>query len=111
MIDLNSIFDFDNPDADDDGYLDLPFEPGSPEAKEAWHQIDQEAHSTENIQEARDMGYNNATGMYKGKPLVPGPGANQSDYQFLVDKLIWYDGYSPYTAQKIAGKVMWKLYS
>ena len=87
---------------------DIPFPPGSLEAKKAWAQIDADAHSPANVAKAKQL-HPDAIGMYKGKALVPGPGENQGDYDFLVDKLVYSKGFSPEVASKIAGSVKFKL--
>ena len=95
-------------DSNNNGHFDggdIQVEPGSVEAKKVWKQISIEAHSPENISKAKQL-HPNATGLYMGKPLVPGvAGPGQADFQFMVDKLIYHDGYSPEVANKIAGKI------
>jgi hypothetical protein len=87
---------------------DIPFEPGSAKAKLAWKKIEAEALSPENAMKAKELsGLENARGMYKGKVLCPGVGKGQSDFEFLVDKLHYYNGHSASTASKIAGSVRW----
>jgi len=69
--------------------------------------VEAEAHSAENIQRAKALGYEDGRGMYQGKPLVPGSGAGQGDFSLLKDRLIWHQGYSPEVATKIAAKAKW----
>lgn len=102
--------DWDPTDTNKDGNidsLDIPFEPGSLEAKKAWQQIEAIAHSPENIAKAKSLGYENARGWYAGGPLVPGAGSGHKDYQLLVDKLHFFNGYDIPTAEKIAAKARW----
>lgn len=97
-------------DSNGDGVIDgndIPFEPGSIEAKKAWMKIEAEAHSSENISKSKALGYENGRGMYKGKPLVPGSGPGQGDFDLLRDRLIWRQGYAPEVATKIAAKAKW----
>jgi hypothetical protein len=90
---------------------DIPYEPGTLEAKQAWMKIEQLAHSPAMIAKAKALGIDHPVGMYMGKPLVPGEaGPGQSDFQMLKDRLIYYDGYSPDVATKIAARVKYKLY-
>lgn len=99
-------------DTNHDGVIDgrdIPFEPGSVDAKVAWQKIEALGHSPDAIVKAREMGYKDATGIYGGKPLVPGVGGGQGDFYQLVDKLVYYHGYSPEVAMKIAAKVRWNL--
>lgn len=88
---------------------DIPYEPGSIKAKAAWKKIEAIAHSPKNIETCKTLGYENGRGMYGGKVLAPGAGPNQGDFDMLRDKLIWYNGYSPETAVKIAGKTRWAI--
>jgi hypothetical protein len=97
-------------DTDKDGEItgaDIPFPPGSIEAKKAWMQIENLAHSPANVAKCKTLGYEDGRGMYAGRPLVPGAGPGQGDFQFLVDKLIWYNGEAPEVATKIAAKARW----
>ena len=90
---------------------DIPYEPGSIEAKTAWKKIEAIAHSPENIQKAKSLGYENARGWYAGGPLVPnsfGPG--ETDFQLLKDRLTWYNGYEPEVATRIAAKAKFVKY-
>jgi len=90
---------------------DIPFEPGSIAAKKAWSQVEQLAHSPENVTKCKALGYEKGAGMYNNKPLVPGvAGPGQADFKFLVDKLIYHDGLEPTVASKIAGKIAWTKY-
>lgn len=89
--------------------LDIKYPPGSPEAKAAWQAIDAQAHSEESIQQAKSLGYPNATGMYMGKVLVPGVGPDQGDFQLLEHKLVYSDGFDPLVAKKIAAGVKYKI--
>lgn len=96
-------------DKNGDGYLsgaDIPFAPGSIEAKKAWAQIDAQAHSPEAIAKAKAMGFAKATGMYMGKVMVPGPGENQGDVAFWKDKLIYHNGLDPQVANKLIDKAI-----
>ena len=81
---------------------DIPFEPGSLAAKKAWKEIAAIAKSPDAIAQAKALGYDNATGMYKGKVLAPGAGPGEGDFDFLRDKLIYDGGHSPEVATKIA---------
>jgi len=85
----------------------IPYEPGTIEAKEAWNIIDELAHNEESIVLAQNSGFDSATGWYNGKPLIPGAGSGHGDFDFLVDKLIYSDGYSPEVATNIAGAIRW----
>lgn len=117
MIDITSLFDsppqnWSATDTNQDGTIngpDIPFEPGSVEAKKAWMRVEAEAHSSENVQKCRALGYEEGRGMYEGKPLRPGANMGDGDHQMLVDKLVYYNGYSPGIASKIAGKIRWSI--
>lgn len=86
-------------------------QPGSAKAKQIWEQVDKQAHSEESILQAKKLGHENAKGLFEGKALVPGEsGIDQGDFNFLVQKLHWYNGYSLDVAQKIAAKVKIRLY-
>lgn len=104
-------------DSNGDGYLDaisgLPsgITPGSEQAKKLWQQIDADAHSEANIAKAKTIsGCENARGLFMGKALVPGPGANQGDFDYLVAKLHLVNGIDLTTAKKIAASVKNRLY-
>jgi hypothetical protein len=99
----------DGSDTEVDDGVDIDFLPGSIEAKKAWLEIETEAHSPESIERARSMGYEDADGWYKDGPLRKGAHAGDSDYEFMVDKLVYHHGYSPGVAAKIAGKVRWSI--
>jgi hypothetical protein len=94
-------------DKNGDGHLsaaDVPFPPGSLEAKKAWAQIDAQPHSPEMVAKAKKLGFEKATGMYMGKPLVPGPEGN--DVDFWKDRLIVKNGLDPQVAQKLVDKAI-----
>lgn len=101
-------------DTNKDGMItgdDIPYKPGSIQAKIAWKKIEALAHSPENIQKAKSLGYENARGWYAGGPLVPnsaGPG--ETDFQLLKDRLTWYNGYEPEVSTKIAAKAKFAKY-
>ena len=83
-------------DHDGNGYVDgadlkiAGYSPGSLGAKKAWLMV-----------EAKAM----QDGSYQGHPLRPGVHAGDGDFQFLVDKLVWYNGTSYPSAVKIAAKI------
>lgn len=90
-------------------------QPGSAEAKKLWAKVDADAHSAENVAKAKALsGSDNATGMWMGRPLVPGMNnpndVPEGDFQYLTQKLIWDGGHDPTTAKKIAASVKRKLY-
>lgn len=112
MVDLGALLE--NPDHDrfnigdnnNDGVVDeqdMPFEPGSLDAKKQWALIDSEAHSAEAIAKAKKAGYENASGWYNGKPLsTEFTGPKYNTYQYAVNKLHYFDGLDWPVAQKIA---------
>jgi hypothetical protein len=97
-------------DKNGDGHLsgaDIPFVPGSIEAKKAWAQIDAQAHSPEAVAKAKAMGFANAKGLYMGKPMIPGEaGEGQSDLKFWKDKLVYHNGLDPQVANKLIDKAI-----
>jgi len=102
MIDFAGLLDADHNDlpdcteADGDSLVnECPHKPGSPEAKAWWN------HAEKLVKQ---------TGRYQGKALIPGEsGPDQGDFNFLVDRLQIYNGYSEDIAKKIAGKIAAKL--
>jgi hypothetical protein len=64
--------------------------------------------------ELKEQYGDNLTGMYQGRPLIPGslgtPDAPQGDFQLLVDKLKLTQGFDQESADRIASSVMRKLY-
>lgn len=91
---------------------DIPFEPGSFAAKQAFQKLWNYCHSPEAIAKAQASGVpgcENANGFYAGKPLIPGAGPGQGDMNLLVDKLKIIQGFDDLSAQKIAAAVKNKL--
>lgn len=76
-------------------FLDIHLIPGSPEAKAAWKQIE---------------GAAKAHKMFMGKPLMPGAGQGEGDFNFLKARLMLHDGYNEDNASRIAGAIKKKLY-
>lgn len=103
MIDIFSGYE------DSVGKLFYGVEPGSLEAKKVWAQIDANAHSPEAVKTAKAINPD-ANGMYMGKVLAHGAGAGQGDFQMLVDKLQYVNGYDSEVAHKIASSIKFKLY-
>jgi hypothetical protein len=104
---------WDPADSNQDGVVDgkdIPFPPGSLEAKKAWLQIEAEAKSPESVAYAKSRGYEDAHGWYRDGPLRKGSHAGDSDYELLVDRLVFHDGHDPGAAVKIAGRVKYNLY-
>lgn len=101
--------------ADADGHHDdgglatkLHAQPGSPEAIKAWAQIDADAHSPTAIAKAKAChvpGAEKSVGFYNGKPLIPGVGPGQGDFDFLVDKLVATKGMTVGAAEKLAAHI------
>jgi len=114
MTDLSALLEnpdhsrFELGDNNNDGIVDihdLPAEPGSIEAKQNWAVIDAEAHSPAAIAKAKAAGFDDATGWYNGKPLsneLTGPKYNT--YQYIVNKVHWFDGLDWDVAQKVASR-------
>jgi hypothetical protein len=50
-----------------------------------------------------------AAKMYNGQPLIPGPGANQGDYELMKDGIKVKDGLSDDAATRVCGDIMKKL--
>lgn len=112
IFDIDGLEDF-NADGEIDGddFQQAGIKPGSSRAQEIWQRIDEEAHSDDAVEYARQQGYPDADGWYSGGPLVKGESASgQRDFQFLVDKLHWHDGYPMASAKRIAASVKWRLY-
>lgn len=95
-------------DLNHDGVIsgsDIPYPAGSIKAKQAWLTIEKLCRSPELVAKAQKINPD-AYGMYEGKVLVKGQaGPGQADFDLLRDKLIWYSGYDPIVATKIAGKI------
>ncbi len=97
-------------DLNADGVVDIndcPYPLGTPSAKKWFYQVlDPWVRSTPPTKEAHDMYGDSVTGMYQGKPLVPGvAGPGQADFKYMVDKIRITQGLSYEAASKIAGKV------
>lgn len=85
-------------DTNGDGMIDVhdcPYPLGSKEAKLWWKQVET---------------YSKAHGHFNGKPLIPGPGPGQGDFDLLVNKLMVDRGLDHVSAVKIAGKVRHNLH-
>jgi len=113
MVDLFNIFIHPG-DIDGDGNIDivpvdvLPL-PGTLAAKKLAMQLDYVSHSPAAVKAAKKINPD-ATGMWHGKPLVPGPGPGQGDFDFVRTQ-IYLNGSPSMTwdiAGKIAGKAYWK---
>ena len=101
-------------DLNHDGQItaaDNPFPNGSAEAKLWWKNVI-DPHTHANISPELKAKYGEKiVGVYAGKALVPGEaGANQGDFQYLVDKLQVTQGLSYGSAMKIAAKIKHMLY-
>lgn len=114
MLDLAQLLEnpnhdrFNLGDNNHDGVVDihdLPHEPGSVGAKQNWAVIDAEAHSPKAIAKAKEAGFKDATGWYNGKPLsAEFTGPKYSTYQYIVNKVHWFDGLDWEVAQKVASR-------
>ncbi len=82
--------------------------PGSQEAKTWWIEHVETPSKAAITPELKAKWGDKLTGMYEGKPLIPGPGADHGDMNYLVDKLIITQGLSPEVATKIVAKAYWK---
>ena len=110
LDDLHDSPDWVPEDTNGDGFItgaDIPFEPGSLEAKKAWMQVEAQAHSPTNVAKCKALGYEDGRGMYEGRPLVPGSGPGQGDFKLLQDRLVYHQGYDPEVASQIAAKARW----
>jgi len=91
---------------------DIPFEPGTFAAKQAFQKLWNHCHSPEAIAKAQNSGVpgcEDSNGYYAGKPLIKGPGPGQGDYQLMVDKIKITQGVDDISAEKIAGAIKNKL--
>lgn len=113
-MDISSLLDnvdhdrFNIGDNNRDGVVDendLPAEPGTLEAKQNWAVIDAQTHSPEAIAKAKAAGFENATGFYNGKPISDThTGPAYGTYQYIIDKVHFFDGLDFDVAQKIASR-------
>jgi hypothetical protein len=96
-------------DLNNDGFVtgaDIPYEPGTFEAKMAFKSLSNYCHSPSMIAKAKALSGNDAcTGMYAGKILVPGITSEGGDFQMLVDRLHYANGYDFDAAGRIAGAI------
>lgn len=72
--------------------------------KAAWAQVETDAHSSQAVAKAKALGFEKATGFYKGKPILPDTYGGDGNEQLLIDKLVKLKGFDPAVAAKIAAK-------
>lgn len=88
---------------------DSPYKPGTPEAKQWWNQnVVPKSKAAATLAMKAQYGPS-LRGMYRGRPLRPGPHPGDQDFAFLRDSLI-IKGMSPEQATRVAGKTRWRLY-
>lgn len=110
-VDANSWNPPDHPDGPHAS--DIPFEPGSVQAKLAFEKVWQAAHSPAMAAKGKAI-HPDACGFYNGKPLVTGSAGTdarpEGDMDLLRDKLMYKQGYPLETAQKIGAAIKYRLH-
>jgi len=111
-IDINEHFN--ELDINGDNTLDIsdcPFRPGGHMAKVWFKEVLVPYTKSQVTPDLLDKYGDNLTGMYHGKPLIPGEaGPGQGDFEFLRDQLIVTEGFTELAATKLAAKIKVKLY-
>lgn len=96
-------------DLNGDGVLDIrdcPYPYGTTAAKKWWYSKIEPVVRAQATDTNKDIWGNTLTGVYKGKPLRPGPHPGDGDWDYMVDKIKVTQGLSHENASNIAGKVL-----
>lgn len=110
IFNMKGIKSLEDLDLNMDGVIDVqdcPYPYGTQAAKKWFYNYLDPYTKSQITDEMRDQYGDAITGVYKGKLLIKGPGPNQGDFDYLVDKIRCTQGLALDSARRIAGKVLY----